>query len=168
MSTVAQQLRQAREARNLSLAEVADFLKVRTDHLRALEEGDFGVFAAPVYIRGFVRTYARMLRLDVPQTIAALAAELALTEKFSEPPPLTPHTRGPLDFVTLQLSKLNWRIAAITIGVMLLLALLVPALLANRRPQRAADPLAGLKPGLYQPVRSGGDTLPVPPPAARR
>ena len=56
MSTVAEQLRQAREAQKLTIQELAEITKIRSDHIRALEEGNFNVFPAPVYIRGFVRT----------------------------------------------------------------------------------------------------------------
>ena len=38
MSTVAEQLRQGREARGLTVEQVAEVTKIRTDHLRALEE----------------------------------------------------------------------------------------------------------------------------------
>ena len=63
MPTVAEQLRAAREAKNLSVNEVAEITKIRTDHIRALEEGNFDIFVAPVYIRGFARTYATLLKL---------------------------------------------------------------------------------------------------------
>src|SRR5215471_3076472 len=89
MSTVADKLRQAREAQNLTIHQVADITKIRTDHIRALEEGNFDVFSAQVYIRGFVRTYSTLLKMDVPQVMSKLEAELGGTEKFSEPPPLT-------------------------------------------------------------------------------
>src|SRR5207253_137981 len=45
MSTVAEQLRLAREARNLTVHQVADITKIRTDHIRALEEGNFDMFS---------------------------------------------------------------------------------------------------------------------------
>ena len=64
MSTVAEQLRAAREAKNLSVEQIAEITKMRSDHVRALEEGNYGAFSAPVYIRGFVRTYSRLLKLD--------------------------------------------------------------------------------------------------------
>ena len=67
---VAEQLRAGREARKLSINEVAETTKIRTDHIRALEEGDYNVFVAPVYIRGFVRCYSMLLRLDVPAVMA--------------------------------------------------------------------------------------------------
>src|SRR5512138_2239861 len=107
MSTVAEQLRHAREARNLTVQEVAEITKIRTDHLRALEEGNFDVFSAPVYIRGFVRTYSTLLKLDVPRVMADLDTELGQTSKFAEPPPLSDHPRGVVDFLMLQLSRVD-------------------------------------------------------------
>ena len=86
---------------------------MRTDHLRALEEGNFEVFSAPVYIRGFVRTYATLLKLDVPQVMAALEAELGASRKFSEPPPLAQHPRGMVDLLMLQLSRVEGIIPAL-------------------------------------------------------
>src|SRR5438445_9620176 len=108
MSTVAEQLHQAREAKHLTVEQVAEITKIRTDHIRALEEGNFDIFSAPVYIRGFVRTYATLVKLDVPQTMALLDGELGKTEKFREPPPLTDQPRTALDFIMLQLSKVDW------------------------------------------------------------
>ena len=45
MSTVADKLRQAREAQNLTIHQIADITKIRTDHIRALEQGNFDVFS---------------------------------------------------------------------------------------------------------------------------
>src|ERR1700690_580570 len=106
MTSVAEQLHVAREARSLTVHQVAEVTKIRTDHIRALEEGNFDAFSAPVYIKGFVRTYGTLLKMDVAQLMAALEAELGQTEKFREPPPLTDQPRGVVDFLTLQLSKL--------------------------------------------------------------
>src|SRR5690349_11989069 len=110
MSTVAEQLHLAREAKSLTIYQVAEVTKIRTDHIRALEEGNFNAFSAPVYIRGFVRTYATLLKLDVPRLMTALDEELGHTEKFREPPALTEQGRGAVDFITLQFSKVNWKI----------------------------------------------------------
>ena len=149
MATVAEQLRTARETQNLTVHQVADITKIRTDHLRALEEGNFDVFMAPVYIKGFVRSYATLLKLDVKQVMADLDGELRKTEKFAEPPRLSDEPRGVLDFLTLQLSKLNWRIAALAGAVVLLLvAIFVVYPLIMGRINR--DPLKELKPGVYK------------------
>ncbi len=165
MSTVAEQLRQAREAKNLTVQQIVEITKIRTDHLRALEEGNFDVFSAPVYIRGFVRGYATLLKLDVPQIMAALEAELAGTTKFAEPPPLTEHPHGLLDFLTLQLSKVDWRKGLLVLGAIIALVAVVAVWVAWRH----HNPLKGLQPAMYQPAKGmSGDTLPLPAPPPRR
>src|SRR5882724_10511528 len=116
MSTVAEQLHQAREAKHLTVEQVAEITKIRGDHLRALEEGNFDMFSAPVYIRGFVRCYSTLLKLEVPKVMADLEAELGQTQKFSEPPPLSDEPKGALDFFMLQLSKIDWRKGVIGLG----------------------------------------------------
>jgi cytoskeletal protein RodZ len=163
MSTVAQQLRTAREAHGLTVYQVAEITKIRTDHVRALEEGNYDAFSAPVYIRGFVRTYANLLKLDVPELMGSLDAELGRTERFHEPPPLSNQPRGFLDVVMLQLSKVNWRVALPSLGAALVLLVLILAYRAWRGHQ-SRDPLSDLGPGLYQPAqKQAGDTLPLPP-----
>src|SRR6188508_1698393 len=98
MPTVGEQLRQGREKQKLTIHQAAELTKIKSDHVRALESGQYDAFSAPVYIRGFVRTYAKALRLDIAQVSSALDAELARTERFSGPPPLEDRPRGALDF----------------------------------------------------------------------
>ncbi len=168
MPSVSEQLRQAREARNLTVHQVADITKMRTDHLRALEDGDFNVFSAPVYIRGFVRTYSTLLKLDVQKVMAELDVELGATQKFAEPPPLTDQPRGVVDFLMLHLSQIDWKKGLIGLGLALVLVIIFASWSAWRS-SRSTDPLKGLKPGMYQSGKDGsGDTLPLPTPAPRR
>jgi cytoskeleton protein RodZ len=162
MSTVAEQLRQAREAQKLTVQELAEITKIRSDHIRALEEGNFNVFSAPVYIRGFVRTLSTLLKLDVPQVMSNLESELGATVKFREPPPLTDQPRTPVDFVMLQLSKVNLRRGALILGGLAAVVIVIYLVAVSRHAKRT-DPLAGLKPGVYQPSNSG-ETLPLPAP----
>ena len=165
MSTVSEQLRQAREAKHLTVDQIVEITKIRTDHLHALEEGNFDVFSAPVYIRGFVRSYSTLLKLDVPQMMAALEAELAQTTKFSAPPALTERPRGAIDFLMLQLSKVNWLKALIGLAVLAALVAAFWALLSWRR----HDPFKRLNPSVYQATQTvAGETLPLPAPAPRR
>ena len=165
MSTVAEQLRQAREAQNLTEQQVVEITKIRTDHLRAIEAGNYDVFSAPVYIRGFVRGYAKLLKLDVPQIMSALDAELAQTTKFSEPPPLAEHPHTFVDFITLQLSKVDWRKGLIGLGAVIALVAVISVVIAVRH----HNPLKGLKPAVYRPAHdASGDTLPLPAPAPKR
>ncbi|MBI3418278.1 MAG: helix-turn-helix domain-containing protein [Verrucomicrobia bacterium] len=162
MSTVAEQLRRAREERKLTVHQIAELTNIKTEHIRALEEGNYHAFAAPVYIRGFVRSCAKILKLDTAQVMATLDAELSKIEKFREPPSLTGERRGPLDFVMYQLSKLNWRVVLPVLGVALLVGI---GILAYRiwSQSVSVDPLAKLGPGLYQPPpNGGGEYLPLP------
>src|SRR5262245_14482187 len=139
MATVAEQLRRAREEQNLNVYQVAEITKIKTDHIRALEAGEWASFSAPVYIRGFVRTYAKTLKLDVAKLTADLESELSQSEKFSEPPPLM-ERRGGMDFLMLQLSKLNRKVVgAIGAGIVLLVAVALGIRAWNHRPK--ADPL---------------------------
>src|SRR5689334_11108238 len=159
MSTVAEQLRQAREARHLTVEQVAEITKIRTDHLRALEEGNFNVFSAPVYIRGFVRSLSTLLKLDVPKMMATLDAELGKTQQFAEPPPPTAQPHGFLDFIMLQLSRVDWQKGVWGLGVAVVLATALLVIVVSRNAKK--DPLKGIKPAMYQPARSNsGETLP--------
>jgi cytoskeletal protein RodZ len=168
MSTVGEQLRAAREAKSLTVHQVAEITKIRTDHIRALEEGNFNVFSATVYIRGFVRTYATLLKLGVPGIMAALDKELGQTDNFSAPPPLSNEPRNVLDFLMLQFSKVNWSKGLIALGIAIVLVSAVVISLVRRHYQ-TADPLVGLPPGLYQSTQSiSGEVLPLPPLPPRR
>jgi cytoskeletal protein RodZ len=160
MPTVAEQLRAAREAKKLTVQQVADATKIRTDHVRALEEGNFNVFSAPIYIRGSVKNYATLLKIDVPKILADLDAELKGTEKFSEPPPFTEETKKPLDHVIFLLAKLNlkWALAAAAVLGIVLVLWIVSVVM---RHHQSRDPLANLPPAVYQPANAG-DTLPLP------
>lgn len=168
MPTVAEQLRQAREARNLTVSQVAEVTKMRTDHIRALEEGDYNVFSAPVYIRGFVRTYSTFLKLEVREVMASLDSELGGTKNFSEPPALTDESNGALDFLTLQLSKLSVKKVLSLLVLFGVVALIISGV-SSLRSGHKSDPLAKLPPGVYKPVHSNiGETLPLPVAQPRR
>jgi len=160
MPTVAEQLRAAREARKLSIQQVADLTKIRTDHIRALEDGNFNAFSAPIYIRGSVKNYATMLKLDVSKILADLNAELGRTEKFAEPPPLVEESKLPLDYVMFLLSKVNAKAAMVAVGILALVLLIVFVNFLFRRHQ-GSNPPVNLPPAVYQPANSG-ETLPLP------
>jgi len=160
MSTVAEQLRSAREAKQLTVEQVADMTKIRTDHIRALEEGNFDVFSAPIYIRGSVKNYASALKLDVPAMLALLATELDRTENFSEPPPLTDQEDTIVDHLTLFLAKINWKMGLVGLVLIVLVIIGVISFVAWKH-HRESDPLKKLPPAVYQPSNSG-NTLPLP------
>lgn len=71
-----QALAAKRGERGLSIEQVAASTRIRAEHLRALEADDFDSFAAPVYLRGYVRGYATFLGLDAEELIAWLPNEM--------------------------------------------------------------------------------------------
>ncbi len=65
-------LRQAREQLGLSVADVAKRLKFASRQIEALEEEDFARLPEMAFVRGFVRSYAKLLQLDPVPLLAAL------------------------------------------------------------------------------------------------
>ncbi len=69
-------LRSAREAQGISIPEAAYSLKLNARQIEAIESGRFDLLPGTAFTRGFLRNYARLLKIDP----APLLAEL-------EPPP---------------------------------------------------------------------------------
>src|SRR6185437_3375544 len=70
MAGLGERFRAARESRGLSLSEVSEQIRIRSVYLAAIEEERWSAIGAPVYIRGFLRTYARFLTLDPEEIVA--------------------------------------------------------------------------------------------------
>ncbi len=69
MVEIGQLLRQTREAKDLSLADVEAQTRIRQRYLSALESGDWDDLPNPVTARGFLRTYAAFLGLDADELV---------------------------------------------------------------------------------------------------
>jgi len=70
--TTGEQLKRAREAKGLSLDDVASQTRIPIRHLQNIEREDWDALPAPTYAVGFARNYANAVGLDG----AALAVEL--------------------------------------------------------------------------------------------
>lgn len=160
MPTVGDQLRAAREQQKLTVHQVADATKIKTDHIRALEDSDWSSFSAPVYIRGFVRSYSGYLKLDVARVMQELQLELKQTKDFAQPPSLTGRRKGPLDFIMLQLSKVKWQIVFPILIVVAVVAGLAVGVRAWKTQQKK-DPLQNLGSGLRQPTPNPSPVAPA-------
>ena len=64
-----QRLQRMRERRSIEIDEIAGVTKVNPTYLRFLEEERFDDLPAAVYVRGFLKSYARCLGLD-PDRVA--------------------------------------------------------------------------------------------------
>jgi cytoskeleton protein RodZ len=69
---VGEQLRLAREERGLTVADIAQTLKLGARQVEALEGGDWKVLPGNTFIRGFVRNYARLIQIDSAPLMAQL------------------------------------------------------------------------------------------------
>jgi len=69
-------LRETRLRKGLTFAEVERTTRINRHYLEALEAEHYDVIPAPVYARGFLRSYARMLGLDPEEAIARMPADL--------------------------------------------------------------------------------------------
>jgi cytoskeleton protein RodZ len=73
-------LRMAREARGTTIAEVAAALKMSPRQIEAIEGEDFSRLSGATFIRGFIRNYARHLKIDAAPLLAALAEQTNLPQ----------------------------------------------------------------------------------------
>ena len=77
---VGSRLRAAREAKQLSVREIADTTKISVAVLEALEDNDFARLPGGIYSRGFVRSYAAAVGLDPEKTTLEFVAQLPVEE----------------------------------------------------------------------------------------
>jgi len=76
-STPGAALASARERLGLSVADVAGQMRIAPRQVEAIEADRYGELPGAVFVRGFVRNYARLLKLDPQPLLHALEPELA-------------------------------------------------------------------------------------------
>ena len=164
MPSVGEQLKSAREAQGKSLDDIGSELKIRADHVAALEVGDFDKFDAPIFVRGFIRSYCRILKLDTNALVVQLNQELGGTETLSTDPAL-PGKKGFVDGLTLFLSRLNWSILLpliVLVSIAAIVLLVVNAKQAQREELQRGDWIDKLPSAQYTPVQTNLLNLELP------
>ena len=79
-------LREAREKLGLTVAEVAGQIKFAPRQIEALEADDFKQLPEIAFLRGFVRSYAKILRLDAEALLANLPQPKAVVAELTTVP----------------------------------------------------------------------------------
>ncbi len=87
-------LRDQREARCLSIDDVAKRLRIRRPYLEAIEQGRFDLLPGAAYIPAFLRAYATHLDLDAEKVVTAYQA--------AGPVPIARPVTLPANFPTLE------------------------------------------------------------------
>jgi cytoskeleton protein RodZ len=75
-------LRAARETQGISVDDVAHDLHLDREVIVALESADYGVLGAPVFIRGYLRSYARLMGLPEEDIVAGFVVDEPQPEEF--------------------------------------------------------------------------------------
>ncbi len=70
MQTIGERLEEARKRKGISIREAAETTKIRGDYLQKFEANSFDVDLPPLYVRGFLRSYARYLELDPDRLVS--------------------------------------------------------------------------------------------------
>ena len=125
-------LREAREAAGLSLADVGSRLKMPVRVVESLERDDWSLLGAPVFVRGQLRSYSRLLGLTTePIMVASGVAPVAPAE-------LQPRTYAP------PMRHLAEQFSRRLVYVVITAAIAVPVWLATR--PHLAQGVAGTAP----------------------
>lgn len=76
-------LRESREAKEITLDDAVDALRIRRTILESFEQGDFNVAESAVQVRGLLRNYARHLGLDEERILQYYQAAIEETRRKS-------------------------------------------------------------------------------------
>ena len=127
--TAGERLRDAREAAEMSLEDVATTTRIATRHLASLEAGEFSKLPAPTYSVGFARSYAAAVGLDRNEIGEQVRAEIGGTR-------LAPHQAEQFEPMDPKRVMPRWLIIA-AIAAIAVVALLATWL--NNRSMNAPD-----------------------------
>lgn len=128
-------LRQTREEKNLTLADVEQEIKIRSRYLEALEAEEFDILPGNVYLYGFLRSYATFLGLDATELVSQVKSHL----QENEAEPEVPKVRSPVYTSTTGNIGKKIKLLAIGLAICLLLVYFL-SYFANQPVTRNDDP----------------------------
>jgi len=83
MKTVGSILKEARTARNITLAQTEEATKIRLKFLKAIESDDYSGLPSLSYAKGFVKNYSEYLGLDSSMVLAFFRRQTAEVTRSS-------------------------------------------------------------------------------------
>ena len=109
-------LQAARQARKLSVPQVADRLKLSSAVVTALEANDWERLPAPVFVRGYVRAYARLMGLPAEELLDdGRSATVAQAQGESSAIQAPEHPRSSVWWAVSAISALAAMLAALAL-----------------------------------------------------
>lgn len=91
MDSVGRYLRERREARNMSIEEVARATRVPISSVERIESDQYDELPGEVFVRGFLRSYAKAVGLDPDEVLARYTASRRVA--WVTPLPISSPTR---------------------------------------------------------------------------
>ena len=147
------ELRNAREARGLSVHQVAVELHVSDAFINALERGEYAVLGEPVFVRGHLRNYARSVGVPEGQVLSAYDAA---QNKPTAPKLVTQHT----SVGGMHPKAREWSLKIASAAVALVLLVLAVSWW-QRRPEETVGPPATVTQPLTAPAPAATGSTPV-------
>ncbi len=120
-------LQAARIDRGLSVEDVANRMHLSTRIIESIEENDFDVITAPIFVKGYLRAYARIVLLNEDEMIAQY------TEAYSNSDPIISSTSTIATVITVDDARIKWT----TYLVILVLIVLIGIWWWNKNQNRA-------------------------------
>lgn len=120
MTELGSWLRQAREAKRLSLEDVERETRIRVQFLAALEEEDFSKLPGDVYARGFLRNYASFLGLDPNEALRRYKELIAQPNNGESGPAVRLSLDEPVEVPLAEPARSSARIVSIILLVIAL------------------------------------------------
>jgi cytoskeleton protein RodZ len=155
-------LSEARQAQGLATADVARRLKLSVAQVEALEAGRYQDLPGAIFVRGFIRNYAKLVRLDPGELLQAVADSLPQATPRPEMPP-SPNIPFPAA-TTRRWPRLTAGAAVVVVGL-----LAVYEFAGNESPQTVATrPAEDAPPVKARPAKKSAPTQPPSPAAAAR
>ncbi|MBI3448096.1 MAG: helix-turn-helix domain-containing protein [Acidobacteria bacterium] len=80
MASFGEELRRERELRDISIREISEATNIPSRFLEALEQNNFSILPGGAYNRGFIRSYARHIGINIEEMINAYSQEVGRQE----------------------------------------------------------------------------------------
>ncbi len=140
LAALGAQLRAARENQAYSVAEVAERLFLSSSQVNAIEQGNYDSLPAEVFVKGYLRSYAKLLQLDPALILAQYQPPLVELPEDPEPEPRPPANKGLLERLPEVPGALVW--SAMAVVALLLLTTIIYFSAGSDSDQEPAPELA--------------------------
>ena len=84
MQTIGERLEEARKRKGISLREASEATKIRSDFLGNIEQNKFDFDLPDIYKRGFIKNYARYLRIDPEKAITDYNSQMLSSSRMGK------------------------------------------------------------------------------------